>query len=76
MGAERPLTVAVPMVQVRIVWMLVPHGLVPVPMRVRFAVWPVVVVLVMFVVHMNMIVFKGFVFMLVVVPLGQVEPET
>lgn len=54
--------------------MFVPHGFVPVPVRVRFGDRTVVNMLMMGVMHVGMVVLKRFVVMLMIVPLRQVQP--
>jgi hypothetical protein len=58
-----------PMVKIRIVGMRVPQRLVPVPMRMRLSHRPIVPMLMMLVMHMAVLVFEGFVFVLMFVPL-------
>src|SRR3954469_22748950 len=69
--------VTVAMMKVGIVRMLVPHRLVPVPMRMRFTgriVRPVLMMMVI-VVAMPVLVFHGLVAVLMIMPFGQMQPK-
>lgn len=68
------LTVLVPVVQVGIVRVLVPHGLVPMPVRVRLGHRPVMVVLMVLVMGVAVLVLHHVVDMLVLMPPGEVQP--
>ena len=70
-SSRRREAVIVPMVEVGIVRVLVPHRLVPVPMRMRFCHRSVMVVLMMAVVDVAVFMLQRLVAMLVVMPLGQ-----
>ena len=66
-----------PMMQIGIVRVPVCDADMPMPMGVRFArrIGRRVIVLMVLVMTMPMLVFHGFVQMLVLVPLGQMEPQ-
>ena len=64
-----------PVMQVRVMRMLMPHRFVPVPVGVRLGDRAVVAVVVMFVVNMGVFVLERLVGVFVVVALGQVHPE-
>ena len=66
---------AMPVMQVRVVRMIVPHGQMPVGVGMRLGHRSVMGVLVMFIVIMRVIVLKKLMLMFVFVPLGQMEPE-
>ena len=65
----------VTMMQVRVMDVLVPHGLVSMPMRVRFGHTVIVRVPVVLVVHVAVLMLEPVVDMFVLVPLCEVEPE-
>ena len=65
----------VPVMQIRIMRVLVPHWFVPMPVRVRFGNRPIMVMLVMIVVQVDMVVFQNAMAVLMVVPLGQMQIE-
>ena len=66
------------MMQIGVVWVPVYDADVPMPVRVRFAsrISRGVLVLMVVVVMVPVLVFHGFVQMFVLVPLGQVQPQT
>jgi hypothetical protein len=70
-SGSRPSAVVVPVVQVRIVRMLVAHWFVAVPMGMRFGHRTVVHMLVMVVMHVGMFVFERVVGMVMLVPFGE-----
>ena len=64
-----------PVMQIGIVRVFVPHRLVFMPMRVRLGYGPVVAVLVMIVMDMPVFVRERFVNMFVLMPLGEMQPK-
>lgn len=64
-----------PVVYVRVVRVTVARWLMPVPMRMGLCHRPGVGVLVVYVVNVPVLVLKSFVEMLVLMPLGEMEPE-
>lgn len=64
-----------PMVQVRIMRMFMPHRFVPVPVGMRLGDRAVMAVGVMFVVDMGVVVLQCLVAMFVVVALCEMQPE-
>jgi uncharacterized membrane protein YdbT with pleckstrin-like domain len=65
-----------PMMQVRVVNMSVAHSLMPMPMRMRFRHWTIVLMLMVLVVNVTVLMLNWLVLMLVVMPLGQMQPQT
>ena len=63
------------MMQIGIVRVRVPHRFVPMPMGMRLTHRPVMAMLVMFVVNMAVIVFYGFMCVLMIMTLGQMQPK-
>ncbi len=66
----------VPVMQIRIVDMRVPHRLVPVPMRMGLGYLPLMLVLVVHVMHVAVLMLQRFVRMLMVMALGQMQPKS
>jgi hypothetical protein len=62
--------------EVRIVWMLVAHGLVPMRMRMRLCHRPVMRMLVMRIMHVAVLVLNRLMNMLMVMAFGKVKPNT
>lgn len=66
----------VPVVQVRIVRMFVPQGLMAVPMGMWFGDFAFMSMLVMLIVHVAVLMFQSEMGMLMLVAFGQMKPET
>jgi hypothetical protein len=64
---------AVPVMQIGVMRVLVPHGLMTVPMRMRFGHRSIMVLMVS-VMHMRVVVFQSLVVVPMVMPFGQVQP--
>lgn len=65
----------VSMMQVGVMRVLVPHGCMPMPVRMRLGHWPVMVMLVVLVMNMNVVMLQGLMIVLMVMPFGQMKPE-
>jgi hypothetical protein len=70
-----PSTVSMPMMQIRIMRVLVANGLVPMPVGMWLRYWDIMMVLMMFVVNVAVLMLKDIVLMLMLVPLGEVQPK-
>lgn len=70
------MLVPVAMVQIGVVRVLVAHRFVLMPVRVRLGHGAIVVMLVVLVVNMTVLMRHRFVKMLVIVPFGEMEPES
>jgi hypothetical protein len=68
------VTVSVPVMQIRIMRVLVPHGFVLVPVGVRFGHWPIMVMLMVVIMHMGMVVLQSMVVVLMFMTLRKVQP--
>ena len=66
----------VPVMQVGIMRVFVPHGLMAVPMGMRFDHFAFMIVSVMFIMHVPVLVFHFAVDMLMLMPFSQVKPCT
>ena len=69
------MLVVVLMMGVRIVWVLMAHGLVTMPVHVGPFRYHVVMVIVMFVMNMHMSMLHRFMRMFMVMDLGQMQPD-
>ena len=67
---------AVPVMQIRIVGVFVPDRLMPMPVRMRLRYGSIVPVLVVLVVNVAMFMLQDVVLMLVLMPLGKMQPKT
>ena len=66
----------VSMMEIRIVRMLMPNRLVPVPMGMRFCHRRLMSMLMMFVVPVAMLMFQNVVLMFMLMPFGKMQPKT
>lgn len=70
------MAVLMAMVQVRVMRMLVPQGLVPMHVGVRLAHGPFMLMLVVAVMHMAVVVLDLLMNVLMLVALGEVQPQS
>lgn len=68
-------SVSVPVMQIRVMGMPMPHRLVAMPVRMRLRYGGRMDVLVMLIVHMAVLVLQCAMRMFVLVPFGQMQPE-
>lgn len=74
--ASKTLPMPMPTMEIRIVRVLMPNRLVPMPMGMRLYYRHVMSVLMMFVVNVAMLMFQNVVLMFMLMPFGKMQPKT